>query len=143
MTARLNLIKALHMWPRRLVSIHQIIIDWQLAWGAAKRRLQATWVKSAYSSQECSVCHYTDRANRPDQQTFCCAVCGHRLHADLNAATNIAKRLDDTELQACQTKAEIKVLLMQRHIAYREHQRLAVVQPPVQLGLFETSTDSG
>ncbi len=131
------------MWPRRLVSIHQIIIDWQLAWGAAKRRLQATWVKSAYSSQECSVCHYTDRANRPDQQTFCCTVCGHRLHADLNAATNIAKRLDDTELQACQTKAEIKVLLMQRHIAYREHQRLAVVQPPVQLGLFETSTDSG
>jgi hypothetical protein len=34
-------------------------------------------------------------------------------------------------------------LLMQRHIAYQEHHRLAVVQPPVQLGLFETSTDLG
>jgi transposase len=118
-------------------------IPQQLAWGAAKRGIQATWVKSAYSSQECSVCHYTDRANRPDQQTFCCMVCDHRLHADLNAATNIAKRLGDTELQACQTRADIKALLMQRHIAYQEHHRLAVVQPPVQLGLFETSTDLG
>src|SRR5215469_11784920 len=42
----------------------------QIAWNAAKRGVQATRVKSAYSSQACSVCHYTDRANRPDQQTF-------------------------------------------------------------------------
>src|SRR5713226_2724709 len=60
----------------------------QITWNAAKRGVQATRVKSAYSSQECSVCHYPDRANRPDQQTFCCLVCGHQAHADLNAATN-------------------------------------------------------
>jgi Putative transposase DNA-binding domain len=46
----------------------------QIAWNATKRGVQATRVKSAYSSQECNVCHYVDRKNRPDQQTFCCQV---------------------------------------------------------------------
>jgi Putative transposase DNA-binding domain len=115
----------------------------QIAWGAAKRGIQATVVKAAYSSQECSVCHYTDRGNRPNQQTFCCQVCHHSTHADVNAATNLARRVGDTELQVCQTKADIKALLLRRHAAYREHHRLAVVQPPVQLSLFETSTDVG
>src|SRR5579864_3966421 len=58
----------------------------QVAWNATKRGVQATQVKSVYSSQECSVCHYVDRANRPDQHTFCCQVCGYSTHADLNAA---------------------------------------------------------
>src|SRR5216683_1449253 len=35
----------------------------QIAWNAAKRGRQATRVKSAYSSQECSMCYYTDKAN--------------------------------------------------------------------------------
>jgi len=43
----------------------------QMAWNAAKRGVAAIKVKSAYTSQECSVCHYTARANRPNQQTFC------------------------------------------------------------------------
>ncbi len=115
----------------------------QIAWGATKRGIQAIGVKAAYSSQECSVCHYTDRSNRPNQQTFCCQVCHHSTHADVNAATNLARRVGDTELQACQTKADIKALLLRRHATYREHHRLAVVQPPVQLSLFETSTDVG
>ncbi len=92
----------------------------QIAWNAAKRGIQATRVKSAYSSQECSVCHYPDRANRPNQQTFCCVVCGHCTHADLNAAINIACRWNDTELQACKDRKAIKVLLMQRHQAWKQ-----------------------
>src|SRR5216683_1989193 len=47
----------------------------QITWSADKRGIHATRVKSAYSSQECSVCHYVDRENRPNQQTFCCLVC--------------------------------------------------------------------
>ncbi|HYA98861.1 MAG TPA: zinc ribbon domain-containing protein, partial [Ktedonobacteraceae bacterium] len=66
-----------------------------------KRGMQATRVKSAYSSQECSVCHYVDKQNRPNQQTFCCQVCGHSVHADLNASVNIQHRLADEELRAC------------------------------------------
>jgi transposase len=92
----------------------------QIAWNAAKRGIRATRVKSAYSSQECSVCHYVDRANRPDQQSFCCQICGFQAHADLNAATNIEHRWGDTELCGCKNKQEVKALLIQRHQKWRK-----------------------
>ncbi|MFL5696347.1 MAG: zinc ribbon domain-containing protein [Ktedonobacteraceae bacterium] len=92
----------------------------QIAWNTAKRGVQATRVKSAYSSQECSVCHYPDRANRPDQQTFCCLVCGFQTHADLNAATNIERRVGDMELRACKVRKEVKALLLSRHQIWKQ-----------------------
>jgi len=92
----------------------------QIAWNAAKRGVAAIRVKSAYTSQECSVCHYVDRANRPTQQTFCCRVCGHRTHADLNAATNIGRRLGDEELRACKDRKAVKALLMRRHHEWKK-----------------------
>lgn len=92
----------------------------QIAWNAAKRGIQAIAVKSAYSSQECSRCRYVDRANRPNQQTFCCVVCGFQTHADMNAATNIRHRVNDPLLQACKDKYAIKALLIQRHQAWKE-----------------------
>jgi transposase len=91
----------------------------QIAWNAAKRGVAAIKVKSAYTSQECSVCHYVDRANRPTQQTFCCRVCGHRTHADLNAAINIRHRLGDEELRSCRGRKAVKALLMKRHQAWK------------------------
>lgn len=118
----------------------------QIAWNASKRGVQATKVKSAYSSQECHVCHYVDRKNRPNQQTFCCRVCGYTGHADKNASQNIASRLDDQELRACQGRQEVKVLLMKRHEQWKQNFSLVVVQAPVQLGLWassQASTDVG
>jgi hypothetical protein len=94
----------------------------QIAWNAAKRGIQATRVKSAYSSQECSVCHSVDKKNRPDQHTFCCLICGHRMHADLNASINIARRRGDTELCACKDRKEVKALLSRRHQEWRKQQ---------------------
>jgi len=105
-------------------------ISKQLAWDAARSGRRAIRVKSAYSSQECSCCHYTDRANRPTQQTFCCAACAFTCHADVNAAVNLAARLGDTELQACQSRADIKALLGRRHEAWQVLQRAPVVCPP-------------
>ncbi len=92
----------------------------KLAWEAAKRGMAATSVKSAYTSQACGRCHYPDRANRPDQQTFCCVACGFSTHADLNAATNLANRWNDAELHACKSRKEIKALLIERHQAWRK-----------------------
>jgi transposase len=63
---------------------------------------------------------YVDRKNRPDQQTFCCKVCGFRAHADLNAAINIERRLHDTELRACKDRKAIKTLLLKRHEAWKQ-----------------------
>jgi Putative transposase DNA-binding domain len=91
-----------------------------IAWRAAKQGVSATKVKSAYSSQECSACHYTEEKNRPGQQTFCCQVCHLQMHADLNAAINVQHRWGDTELQACKDKKEIKALLMRRHEQWRQ-----------------------
>jgi transposase len=90
-----------------------------LAWGAAKRGVGATPVTSAYTSQECPRCHFVSRSNRPEQQTFCCGVCGWRMHADHNAAVNIAARRGDSELQSCSTRQELKALLDARHQLWR------------------------
>lgn len=116
----------------------------QIAWNATKRGVAAIKVKSAYSSQECYVCHYVARENRPNQQTFCCQVCHHTAHADLNASQNLAARLHDEELHACQNRAEIKALLMKRHEQWKQNFSLVVVQAPAQLGLWDHFTnDSG
>ncbi len=116
----------------------------QIAWATAKRGMAAHTVRAAYSSQECSRCHYVDRANRPNQQTFLCRVCGYRNHADCNASQNLASRFGDSELAACKGKKEVKTLLFSRHEAWKQTYGLAVVQPAVQSGLWDhpaASTD--
>lgn len=117
---------------------HLAHIPDQIAWNGVKRGVLTTRVKSAYSSQECHMCHYVDRKNRPNQQTFCCRVCGHTAHADKNAAENIASRLGDLEVRACQNRQEVKALLMSRHEQWKQKFGLVVVQPAVQLGLWDS-----
>jgi hypothetical protein len=108
---------------------HLAHIPRQIVWNSQKRGVQATPVSSAYSSQECSVCHYTDRSNRPNQQTFCCQVCGWEAHADHNAAINISRRVGDTALRACRDRPAIKAVLMQRHEAWKQHQGMGNISP--------------
>jgi len=45
-----------------------------------------------YTSQQCSVCGYTSKGNRKNQDSFSCLVCGHTENADYNASKNIAFR---------------------------------------------------
>ncbi|MHB8188687.1 MAG: RNA-guided endonuclease InsQ/TnpB family protein [Dermatophilaceae bacterium] len=49
-------------------------------------------VDPAYTSQTCSECGFVSRLNRPHQAEFACRGCGVLLHADHNAAVNIARR---------------------------------------------------
>jgi len=97
-------------------------IPQQIIWNSQKRGVVATPVISAYSSQECSVCHYTDRTNRPDQRTFRCQVCGFEAHADHNASVNLSRRVGDRQLRACRDRTAIKTVLMQRHEAWKQQQ---------------------
>ncbi len=97
-------------------------IPQQILWNSQKRGVMATPAISAYSSQECSRCHYTDRKNRPNQQTFCCQVCRFEAHADHNAAINLSRRVGDSQLRACRDRAAIKTLLMQRHEQWKQQQ---------------------
>lgn len=101
-------------------------IPQQIRWNAEKRGVLATPVNCAYSSQECSVCHYTSRKNRPDQRTFRCQVCGYETHADINGSVNVALRKDDKALQACKDRKAIKALLTKRHEQWlKQHGREA------------------
>jgi hypothetical protein len=104
-------------------------IPQQIKWNSQKRGVLATPVISAYSSQECSVCHYTDRKNRPDQRTFRCQVCGFEAHADHNAAVNISRRVGDRALRACNDRNAIKAVLMRRHEAWQQQQGTEHTRP--------------
>jgi hypothetical protein len=129
-----------------LYASHLAHIPQQIAWATAKRGMAAHTVTAAYSSQECHRCHCVDRANRPEQSTFCCVVCHHRDHADHNAALNLSSRFGDKELAGCKNKGEVKALLLKRHDQWKQKNGACVVCPPVQLGLWDhpaTSTDVG
>jgi putative transposase len=48
-------------------------------------------VDPRYTSQTCAECGHVEAGNRVSQATFLCAACGHRAHADVNAARNILR----------------------------------------------------
>ena len=49
-------------------------------------------VAAAYSSQTCNICGAVDKNNRVSQSRFCCILCGHEEHADINAAKVLLSR---------------------------------------------------
>jgi putative transposase len=55
-------------------------------------------VPAAYSSQTCSECGCIDAASRASQSDFHCTACGHRDHADLNAAKVLKDRANRSVL---------------------------------------------
>jgi len=46
-------------------------------------------VSARNTSRRCSACGHTTPENRKTQAVFHCVACGHREHADVNAAKNI------------------------------------------------------
>jgi hypothetical protein len=65
-----------------------------------ERGIRYRSVQPAYSSQQCSHCGFTSPMNRRSQAEFCCLWCGYVANADENAASNIAERFGDGELNA-------------------------------------------
>lgn len=61
-----------------------------LAYKAPEHGARVVYVHPAYTSQKCSGCGHTARANRASRSRFVCVECGHGQHADWNAARNIA-----------------------------------------------------
>ena len=62
-------------------------------------------VQPAYSSQQCSQCGFTISMNRRSQAEFHCLWCGFEANADENAASNIAERFSDEELNSLPFRA--------------------------------------
>ena len=64
-------------------------------WGRLVERLEhkapdrIIKVNPAYTSQTCNTCGNLAAESRQSQAVFSCVACGHRAHADVNAARNI------------------------------------------------------
>lgn len=56
-------------------------------------------VDPAYTSQRCSACGHTEKANRRSQSEFLCRHYEHSALADLNAAINISLKAGVTQPQ--------------------------------------------
>lgn len=63
-----------------------------LAYKANRAGIAFLQVDPAYTSQQCSTCGHTAKANRPKQAVFICRSCGASLNPDHNAAINIARK---------------------------------------------------
>ena len=70
-----------------------------------ERGIRYRSVQPAYSSQQCSQCGFTISMNRRSQAEFHCLWCGYEANADENAASNIAERFSDEELNALSFRA--------------------------------------
>ena len=60
-----------------------------LEYKLARRGARLIKVPPEYTSQRCSRCGHTSRANRKTQSKFHCQKCNFKLNADWNAAINI------------------------------------------------------
>jgi len=63
-----------------------------IAYKAEERGCTVVAVDPRQTSQACSCCGHTARNNRRSRGRFVCRACGFELHADLNAARNIAAK---------------------------------------------------
>ena len=81
---------------RKKAGLNRSILD--MGWYEFHRQLeykqrwrggQVILINPRNTSRRCSVCGFTDKANRTTQSQFSCMACGHSENADVNAAKNI------------------------------------------------------
>lgn len=63
-----------------------------ITYKAEERGQMVGVVDPRHTSQMCSCCGHIARNNRRSRAVFICRACGYHLHADLNAARNIAAK---------------------------------------------------
>jgi len=74
--------RALHSWPFRKL---QDMIEYK----ATESGVPVSYIDPRHTSQICNECGHKSEANRSGVQ-FACESCGYQVHADVNAAINIA-----------------------------------------------------
>lgn len=83
-----------------------------------ERGIRYRSVQPAYSSQQCSICGFTFKMNRRNQSEFSCLFCGYSANADLNAASNIAERFGDEEINRLsfrEVETVLAIRFLRRH----------------------------
>ena len=77
--------RRMHSWPFASLKA-------KIEYKAEERGCTVVAVDPRHTSQACSRCGHTARNNRRSRGRFVCRRCGYELHADLNAARNIAAK---------------------------------------------------
>jgi putative transposase len=86
---------------RSRITVRRVDRSYRLSWAFAQLReyigykaalsgVPMILVNPRNTSKTCSACGHCERANRQSQASFVCRSCGLALHADYNAALNIA-----------------------------------------------------
>jgi Putative transposase DNA-binding domain len=90
----------------------------QAAYSSQRRRGLhiADYAKQLRPRRTCSRCGFTFALNRRSQATFQCLWCDYAIHADVNAARNIAERFGDDALNALPFR-HVETLLALRFMA--------------------------
>lgn len=70
-----------------------------IAYKARFAGIKVVLVNPRYTSQECSKCGHTEKANRVSQSKFVCKQCDLHISADINAAINIRGRASVSNAQ--------------------------------------------
>ena len=65
-----------------------------IAYKAQLAGVKVVYIDPRNTSRECSKCGHVEKTNRKTQDRFECQGCGFALHADINAARNIASRAE-------------------------------------------------
>ena len=102
----------------RLLRLSQIK-HW-IASMAEKQGLFTHFVNPAYTSQECSGCHYISDSNRKNQENFVCKSCENKINADENSAINIKYRLLNSEIRNKLGKDNVYLCSRPKAIYYKE-----------------------
>lgn len=80
-------------------------------------------VPAMYTSQTCASCGTIDRKSRESQAVFICQHCGHRDHADVNAAINILRgntawtRMEDGRQATVEVRTGLDREVHENHLA--------------------------
>jgi hypothetical protein len=72
--------------------LNEIYINKRGKYIRKKYGIRITLTNPAYSSQECSSCHYIDKKNR-NKDKFICLNCGHYEHSDYNSNKTLYNRV--------------------------------------------------
>ena len=85
----------------------------RLGFKAETRGSRFVSLNPAYSSRICSQCGYVDAKNR-NGDVFKCLNCGHDAHADVEAALELKRRMNDHNITQWTKKSEVLELLKRR-----------------------------
>jgi len=97
-------------------------------------------VNPAYTSQECSSCHYVSKENRASRDTFECVLCEKKIHADVNGARNIIARSSCDDISVWVKYKNVLNILRKRFLGYIERD-IRLYSMAMRKGIVTSVTD--